>query len=327
MDMRLYVTKRALLAVPLILLVITINWLFIYFAPGDQVSYLVSGMEWLDPALIDNLRREYGLDRPFYEQYYIYMSKLLSGDFGYSLLLRMDVSEVLKEHLGPTLLLTMTAFVIELILGVMMGIISAKEPYSTKDNTISSVSIILWSMPYFWMGILGIMVFSLWLELFPVTGMSIPMWEGQRVVGLSKVFSVLWHLFMPAMILGAGHFAIYSRFVRASLLEVMRKDYILTARSKGLTENEVVYEHALTNSLLPVVTIIAIRLPLLFTGSILVETVFAWPGLGRAMYTAILRQDIQVLMLIFFVYASLTVVANLIADVSYAFLDPRIRYD
>jgi peptide/nickel transport system permease protein len=115
--------------------------------------------------------------------------------------------------------------------------------------------------------------------------------------------------------------------VRASLLEVMRKDYILTARSKGLTENEVVYEHALTNSLLPVVTIIAIRLPLLFTGSILVETVFAWPGLGRAMYTAILRQDIQVLMLIFLVYATLTVVANLIADVSYAFLDPRIRYD
>lgn len=327
MDMRTYVLKRVLVAIPLILLVMTINWLFIYFAPGDQVSYLVSGMEWLDPKLMENLRREYGLDKPAYEQYYLYMSKLLNGDFGYSLLLRKDVSEVVKDHIGPTLLLTLTAFVVELILGVMMGIISAKEPYSTKDNTISSISIILWSMPYFWMGILAIMLFSLRLELFPVTGMTIPFWDGAMVVGLPNVFSVLWHLFLPAMVLGAGHFAIYSRFVRASLLEVMRKDYILTARSKGLTENEVVYDHALKNSLLPLVTIIAIRLPMLFTGSILVETVFAWPGLGRAMYTAILRQDIQVLMIIFLVYATLTVMANLVADVSYAFLDPRIRYN
>jgi len=327
LNMTKYVIKRIAVAIPLVFLVMTINWLIIKLAPGDPVSYMVSGLEYLEPGFIEQLREQYGLNEPLYVQYYLYISKVLQGDFGFSYYWRVPTWNVITQRLGPTLLLTLTAFVYELILGIQMGIISAKEPYSTKDNTISSISIILWSMPYFWMGILAVLLFALRLELFPVQGMAIPHHMGESVVGLPKFFSVLWHLMLPATILGAGHFAIYSRFTRASLLEVMRKDYILTARSKGLMENEVVYDHALKNALLPVVTIIAIRLPLLFTGAVLVETVFAWPGLGRAMYDSILRRDIQILMGIFLVYSIMTIVANLIADLSYAYLDPRIRYD
>ncbi len=327
MDIKKYILKRALVAIPLIFLVMTINWVIMKLAPGDPVSYLISGMEYIEPGFVEKMREAWGLNKPLYEQYLIYMWNVLHFDFGYSYFWRSSTGVVIFARLMPTLLLTMTAFVYELILGIQMGIISAKDPYSKKDNTISSISIILWSMPYFWMGILAIMLISLQLHLFPVAGMSTPYFDGKLVVGLPEVFSVIWHLMLPATILGAGHFAIYSRFTRASLLEVMRKDYILTARSKGLTENEVVYGHALKNALLPVATIIAVRLPMLFTGAVLVETVFAWPGLGRAMYDSILMRDIQILMGIFLVYSIMTILANLVADVSYAYLDPRIRYD
>lgn len=325
--MKKFVLKRVLVAIPLILIVITINWVIIKLAPGDPVSYLVSGAEYMDPSTIIALREQFGLNDPIYVQYLKYMQNILRGDFGYSAVLHTSTLDWIIVKLGPTILLTVTAFVIELILGIWMGVVSAKEPYSAKDNSISSISIILWSMPYFWMGILAIMLFALKFNLFPVGTMLTPLHDGVIVAGLHRVFSVLWHLVLPALVLGAGHFAIYSRFVRASLLEVMRKDYILTARSKGLTESEVVYEHGLSNALLPVVTIIAVRLPLLFTGTVLVETVFAWPGLGQAMFDSILRRDITILMGIFTIYSILTIAANLIADLSYAYLDPRIRYD
>lgn len=296
-------------------------------APGDQISYLISGREYTDPLYIERLREAYGLNKPWYEQYLIYMWKILHGDFGFSFYWFMPTWDVIILRLKATLLLTISAFLLEIIIGIKLGIISAKEPYSKKDNFISSTSVILWSMPYFWMGILGIMIFSIRLQLFPVQGMSVPLHLGVSVVGIQKMFSVLWHLFLPATLLGTSHFAIYSRFTRASLLEVMRKDYILTARSKGLTENEVVYKHALKNALLPVVTIIAIRIRYIFTGVILIEMVFAWPGLGRVLYESIQKRDIPILMALFLIFAVTTVLGNLIADISYSYLDPRIRYD
>jgi len=319
--MRKYTTARLVQSVPLILVIIALNWFIMHAAPGDPVSFLVSGEEMMPPGYVEVLRARYGLDKPLYVQFLKYLANVLQGDFGFSYYYLESVWTVVIRNLPRTILLTATAFLFSLIIGVFAGVVSAKKPYSISDNVATATSLVVWSMPFFWMGMLGIMLFTFRLNLFPVQGM-----KTVGTHGLAEFFDITWHLFVPALMFGLGQFALYSRFTRASMLEVMKQDYILTARSKGLAENDVVYGHALRNALLPLVTLVGLRIAYLFTGSILIETVFSWPGLGTILIDSITRRDYTLLMAIFVIFSLLVIICNLAADLAYAYLDPRIRY-
>ena len=322
MSMRKYATSRLIQSLPLIIVIITLNWFIMHLAPGDPVSYLVSGEEYMPPGYLEVLKERYGLDQPLYVQFWKYLTTVLQGDFGHSYYYKDPVIDVLFLYLPRTILLTATAFLFSLVIGVFAGVTSARKPYSITDNVSTSISLIVWSMPFFWMGILGILFFTFQLNLFPVQGMIDP----PGLPGVGRFFEITWHLFVPALIFGLGQFALYQRFTRASMLEVMKHDYILTARSKGLAEQDVVYGHALRNALLPLVTLVGLRVAYLFTGSVLIETVFSWPGLGKVLFESIGKRDYTLLMGIFVIFSLMVIICNLIADLTYSYLDPRIRY-
>jgi peptide/nickel transport system permease protein len=275
----------------------------------------------IDPAFIQSIRAAYGLDKSIPEQLLIYMWKALRLDLGYSFTYHQPVFEVILSKLGNTLILTCSAFSIALILGVLSGIKSAEKPYSKTDKINTVVSLFFWSMPGFWFGTMLLLFFSVYFNFFPVGGISA---IGSQ--GIQRVLSILHHLVLPALTLGLGGYALYSRFMRASMLEVLRMDYIKTAWSKGCTPRMVYYKHAFRNSLLPLVTLVGMRLPALFMGSVLVETVFTWPGLGMLLYDSIKERDYNLIMAIFIIYSILMIVCNFIVDVVYSYLDPRIRY-
>lgn len=315
--------KRVLVTIPLVFLSLTINFIIMKSAPGDPVGFLISGMEaWgISPDYIEMIRLEYGLNKPISEQLLIYMGKALSGDLGYSYTYHQPVLKVIFDSTMNTLLLMSTGFSIALILGVLSGISCSKKAYSKIDNINTLVSLLFWSMPSFWFGTMALLIFSLRFNIFPVGGIT-----GIDLQGMDKLFSRVHHLALPAITIGLAQYAVYSRFTRASMLEVLSKDYIKTAWSKGCTPRQVYYKHAFRNALLPIVTIIGLRIRRLFMGSVLIETVFAWPGLGSLLYFAITARDYNLLMAIFLIYSIITIISTIIVDISYAYLDPRIRY-
>ena len=315
-----FVARRLLMAIPIVFVVIVINFTIIHLAPGDPVRILVSDVG-APPEYIEMVRREMGLDKPIYEQLLIYVGRMLLGDFGYSYTWNQPVFSVLLGRVGATFLLMFTAFLISLALGIVLGVTSSKRPYSLTDNLITTSSLVVYSMPNFWVGMIFLIVFCLHLGLFPTHGMVTV-----GATGINSVLQILWHLFLPAMALGLSETASLCRFTRSGILEVLRQDYILTARAKGCDERTVFYRHALRNSLLSIVTILGLRVRMWFTGSVLIETVFAWPGIGRLLYDSIFARDFNMLMAIFIVVAILTILGNLFADVAYALVDPRIRY-
>ena len=321
--MKSYILKRVLVTIPLVFLSLTINFIIMKSAPGDPVGFLISGMEaWgISPDYIEMIRLEYGLNKPISEQLLIYMGKALSGDLGYSYTYHQPVLKVIFDSTMNTLLLMSTGFSIALILGVLSGISCSKKAYSKIDNINTLVSLLFWSMPSFWFGTMALLIFSLRFNIFPVGGIT-----GIDLQGMDKLFSRVHHLALPAITIGLAQYAVYSRFTRASMLEVLSKDYIKTAWSKGCTPRQVYYKHAFRNALLPIVTIIGLRIRRLFMGSVLIETVFAWPGLGSLLYFAITARDYNLLMAIFLIYSIITIISTIIVDISYAYLDPRIRY-
>jgi len=291
-----------------------------HLAPGDPVDFLISGLEGATLEYVKMIKEKYGFNKPIYEQFIIYISKLIKGDFGYSFYFHQPVMKVLLPRLRNTLILTSTSMLVELT-GIILGIIASKKVYSLTDNIITISSLITFNMPYFWLAIMFMLIFGLYLKIFPITGMFTI-----GTTGFQKNISILWHLVLPVACLSLGRLALYTRYTRASMLEILRLDYITTAWAKGCDEKTVLYKHAFRNALIPIVTIIALRMRLLFTGAVLVETVFAWPGLGRAVYDAILRRDYNLLMANFLILSILTIVFNLLADIVYAYVDPRVRY-
>lgn len=321
MGLGRHVTARLLYTPFLIMLIMMLTFLIVQSAPGDPVMYLVSGLEHAPPGFIEAKRAELGLDKPIYERMIIYIRDIFTGNFGYSFIYGSAVSEVILAKLKNTLILTVTALLIEVLAGTVLGIIAARRRYSVVDAAISVSALAFWSMPFFWMAILAILMFAFYIPIFPIGGMITP-----GTTGMNAYPDIAWHLFLPATVLGLGRLGLYTRMTRASILEVMHQDYILTAWSKGCDERTVLFKHALRNALLPLVTLLGLRMGNLFMGAVLVEIVFGWPGMGTLIYDAIFTRDYAIVQLSFLMISIVTVLANLGADIVYAIVDPRIRY-
>lgn len=317
-----YVARRLAQAVPLVLAVIVLNFLIVHLAPGDPVNVLL-GEYGATPEFRARIQHEYGLDQPVHTQLAVYLRRVLGGDLGYSLYFNQPVIRLILERLPATILLMATQLVVALVAGVALGVAAARRPYSVLDNVSTAAALIGYSMPVFWSGLLLILFFSTTLGLLPSGGMFS---SREQMRGISAVWDLLRHLVLPSLTLGLVNLALYVRLTRASMLEVLSQDYVRTARAKGLGERRVMQYHALRNALLPVVTIIGIDLGRMIGGAVLTETVFAWPGIGTLTYTALQTRDYPVIIGAFLLTSVAVILANLLVDIMYGVLDPRIQY-
>lgn len=317
-----YILRRLLQAFLLILVVISIDFFLIHLAPGDPV-YAFIGDVAVSEEYIVMMRHRFGLDKPLHIQWFVFMSRIFRGDLGYSYIKSISVASVILSLLPNTLLLMLSLNIISIILSLTLGIISSRKPYSITDHLATFFSFFGRSMPSFWLGQLNILIFAVYLGLFPTSGMID---VRASHTGLNHVLDVLRHLFLPLMTLTFYSIAGLSRITRTSMLEVLREDYVTMARSKGLKERTVILKHAFRNAVLPVVTSIGMGFGALLTGATLTEIVFSWPGLGRLTLHAINQRDYPILLGMFLITSLMTILANLITDITYSFIDPRIRY-
>ncbi|HSB70459.1 MAG TPA: ABC transporter permease [Candidatus Methylomirabilis sp.] len=315
--------RRILQAVPLILGMIVVNFLLIHLAPGDPVTIFLGNLGTSE-EYVQTIRERLGLDRPISVQLLIYMGNILRGDLGFSYVSQERVLALILGRVPATLLLVGTALMLASALGVILGVVSARRPYSLADTLNSFVALIGYSVPVFWFGQLLLMFLSLKLGLFPAQGMI----SLRRMPsGMAYYLDVGHHLALPVLALGLRYLAVNSRYTRASMLEVLGLDYVTTARAKGLPERQVFYRHALRNALLPVVTLFGMNVGVVFAGAVLTEAVFAWPGLGMLMLNAVYARDYPMLMGLLLAISVMVILANLVTDILYALLDPRIQFD
>jgi peptide/nickel transport system permease protein len=313
-----YIVRRLLFAIPILIGISLVSFMIIKSAPGDPM-----GM-FFDPNInqndLENFRLKYGLDDPILQQYAKWLFNMVQGDFGYSISRTgTPVIDLIMSRMPNTFLLMGVSFLLTLLISIPLGVFSAKRPYSRLDYTLTTGSFMGLATPSFWFGLMLIMVFSVQLGWFPTGG----------VATINEPFSIwdrIHHLILPAFVLATADMAGLTRYTRASMLEVLNQDFIRTARSKGLSENRVVYKHGLRNGLLPIVTIIGLSLPGLFGGAVITENIFTWPGLGRLFVEASFERDYPVVMGITVIASILVVIGNLIADILYAVVDPRIDY-
>jgi len=313
--------RRALQSVLLILALITINFFLIHLAPGDP-AHILAGQSG-DEKYYEFIRAKFGLDRPLGTQLWIYLASVLRGDFGYSLGYQQPVIAVIFERVPATLLLMLSAVTFSAVAGVVLGVEAARRKNTFPDRAINTFTLVGYSVPSFSVGHLLLIVFALYLGLFPAQNMSS---AGQELSGLDYWLDVLSHLVLPMMTLAIVYLAQVMRLTRTSMLNVLGENFITTARAKGLKEGRVIYGHALRNALLPVITLIGSDFGMLLSGAVLVETVFAWPGLGRLMIDSLAMRDYPVLMGLFLLMSTSVAVVNFITDLTYAVLDPRINY-
>lgn len=321
MSLRNYILRRSVQAIPLIFGVIILNFTLIHLAPGD-IGLIMAG-EDAAPEYVEALRTKFGLDKPILEQLMIYISNILKGDFGYSFANRQPVVKVILERVPATVLLISCSMLFSIVIGILLGVNASKSPYSRADNATTVGSLLGFSIPNFWLGIMLMLVFSLTLGIFPVQGMYT---VGVEMSGIERWIDIARHLVLPALVLGTAKTARYARMTRATMLDVLDQDYIITARAKGCNGRLVLFDHALKNALLPVVTMIGLNFGSIITGATLTETVFAWPGIGRLMKDSIFRRDYPVLMGLFIMVSISIIIATILTDILYAYLDPRIRY-
>jgi peptide/nickel transport system permease protein len=318
-----FLARRLLLLVPLLLGMVLLGFTIIKLAPGDPVQVLVGDYP-APPEYVKQVRARFGLDQPTWVQLLRYCGEVLRGNLGFSFFYNEPVLTVLLGRLNATLLLMGAAFLLAGVAGVLLGVACGRRPGSVTDVVLMVLGLVGYSLPVFWLGQLLLMALSLKLGWFPTQGM-------QRIAfGLSpaeRALDVLHHLALPALTLATRYLALNVRLMRTSLVEVNGMDYLTTARAKGLHERVVIYKHALRNALLPVVTMMGLNVGHLVAGAVLTETVFAWPGLGRLIFDAILHRDYPVMLGGLLVVSVCVVVGNLLADLAYAVIDPRIRLD
>ncbi len=318
-----YVLRRLLQTVPAVATILVVTFVMIQLAPGDAVDALAGGGG--DEAYYDQLRSYLQIDRPLIEQFLSYSGHLLRGDLGVSFVQgSRPVSSLIAERLPATLLLTGTALVLSSSAGVLLGTLAARRPFGALDFGISTSALVGYSVPSFWLAQLALIFLAFRLRLFPIQGMTDARADYS---GLDHLLDVARHLALPAVVLATTELALVTRVTRTGLLHELSRDYVRTARAIGVAERRVVVRHALPNALLPVVTVVGNRVALLFTYTVVVETVFAWPGLGTLLVTASQSRDRPLLLGIVLLLAACVVLANLVTDLVYARIDPRIRYD
>ncbi len=288
--------------------------------PGDPIRMAMFNRPNVTAEDVARLRKLWGLDDPFHVKYITWMTKVfVDGDMGTSRTEMRPVSQMLPEYTANSLKLMVSSFTLSLFIAIPLGIFVALRQYSALDYAVGFVSFMGISVPSFWLGILAIYVFSVHLRWFPPGGMMTIGGEG------SGFWDQAYHLILPTLVLSVQTIAVWIRYMRASMLEVLHDDYVRTARAKGLPERVVIGKHALRNALIPIVTLMALAVPALFSGALITETIFAWPGMGRLLYKSVINQDHMVAMIAFLVLAALTMLCNLLADLLYAVVDPRIR--
>ena len=318
-----FIAQRIVKGVIVLIAIIVLNFFLIRLAPGDPAVVMAGEAGASDPIFVAQLREKFGLDKPLPEQLFVYVKGILSLDLGFSFRQQMPVSKLIAERLPATLLLTLTAFAISLALGIGFGTLAARVAGTWADTGITVAALLFYATPIFWVALMAILLFSVTLDWLPSFGYET---VGGNFTGLSHALDVGAHLIMPAMTLGLFFMATYTRMTRASMLEVKRLDFVKTARAKGLRDNVIQRRHVLRNALLPVVTLAGVHAGTLVGGAVLIETVFAWPGIGRLLYDALLQRDYNLLLGVFVVSSAMVLVFNLVTDLVYRLVDPRIEF-
>lgn len=312
-------------ALVVVLGVVIINFFLIRLAPGDPAAVLAGQAGAGDAAYVDQLRVAFGLDKPILTQLMLYLKGVVQLDLGFSYRNHVPVLDLIVERLPATFLLMSCAFLFSIVLGVFLGVVAAKARYRNKrrwiDSSVMTGALLLYATPLFWLSLMGILLFSVVLGWLPAFGMET---VGSGLAGWARASDIAQHLILPTVTLGCFFMAVYVRLTRASMLEVIGMDFVKTARAKGVSPSRVIRVHVLRNALLPVITFAGIQLGQMAGGAVLTETVFAWPGIGRLMFDALLQRDYQLLLGIFLVTSIMVVVFNLLTDVLYRLIDPRI---
>ena len=320
--MKVAIIQRILLGLVLVIAVIILNFLLLQAAPGDVVDAMLAEAGGGNAELAARLRVAYGLDQPIYIQLFKYLGRVAIGDLGYSFYYEESVATLILGHLPTTLMLTLSALVLAVVIGTLFGIYAAIKPRGVFSNFVTIFSLFGYATPVFWLGMIVLLVFALHIPLFPAYGIrSIP--EPEFL--FDRVLDIINHLVLPTLTLAILYLANYSRIARASMLDVLGADYIRTARTKGLSEFSVIFKHALKNAAMPVVTLAGLQLGQIFSGAVLVETVFSLPGVGPLLYESIVRRDYPVILGVLFGAAATTIVANIFTDLIYKRMDPRIE--
>ncbi len=313
--------RRLAWSILLIFAVLVLNFLLIHMAPGDPADVIAGEMGGATQEMLDDIRKSYGLDKPLHVQLWVYLSRAVQGDLGNSFFYNSSVLDLILSRIGPTLLLVITSLLFALVIGTSLGVIAARKPNGYLSYFVTIVSIVGYAAPIFWTGLMLVILFASVIPLFPISGMYDIRTEGGM---FARGLDVAHHLVLPAFTLGIVYLAQYSRLTRASMLEILGSDYIRTARAKGVSEFKIYSKHALRNAILPIVTIAGLQFGSVISGAVLVETVFRWPGLGTLAFESILARDYPTILGILFFSAVLVIIANIITDMTYRLVDPRV---
>ncbi len=325
-----YILRRLGGPVPLVLGIATIIFFLVNFAPGDPTQLLLS--PGMTQEVVEQMRANFGLDQPVHIRYVKWLGAMLTGDFGYSFSHSRPVLDVLVDFLPNTLLLSACALALAFVFGIVIGTLQAVRQYSLMDSGMSVVLLFFYSMPSFWLALMLILSMSLFARnewhlpiWFPASGMTSVDYDFLSFG--ARMHDRFMHLVLPTLSLSLVLTAGIARYMRGSMLEVVRQDFVRTAHAKGLPERVVIFKHALRNALIPIITLVGLYIPVLFSGTVFIELIFAWPGMGRTLVDAIFTRDYPLVMAGTFFFAIMVVMANLVADVLYAVVDPRIRYE
>ncbi|KNF07680.1 oligopeptide transport system, permease protein OppB [Gottschalkia purinilytica] len=317
-----YIFQRIINLIPVVIIISICLFGIMKLMPGDPVGMNLDPRATAEQKALE--RERLGLNKPIPVQYVNWVKRSVQGDFGESHIYRKPVSEVAPQFVWNSFILNVTVYIFAFMISIPIGIICAVKRYSKTDNFWTVFSIIGISMPTFFFGLLLIYIFAVKLDLLPINGMVTP---GSMTEGFSKVKDVLYHMILPAIVLTIGSLASIVRYVRTSMLDIISQDYIRTARSKGLKEKVVIYRHAFRNALIPIITLIGLTIPTLFSGAVILERVFIWPGIGNILMDSISNRDYNLMMALNMFFAMLTLLGNLLSDIGYAFVDPRIKVE
>lgn len=322
MKIARYILSRFAKAIVVLLGIVVLNFCLIHAAPGDPAAVMAGEAGAADEIFLQQLREKFGLDQPFHVQLWNYVSGVLQLDLGYSYRQDAPVLDLILDRLPATLLLTGSAFFISIGLGILAGAMAAVRVGSWADTVITTMALLFYATPLFWVALMGILLFSVQLGWLPAYGMET---VGGSYTGVERWLDIARHLVLPALTLGLFFTAIYTRMARASMLETAGEDFVKTARAKGLTEGKITWRHVMRNAMLPVVTLAGLQAGQIVGGAVLTETVFAWPGIGRLMFDALLQRDYNLLLGVFLISSAMVLLFNLITDLIYLVVDPRIE--